>query len=73
VAINRTADYYSEVGSYRGTVKKYGMWIAVKDLNRIDKTGMQRWQGPPSKAISTAMKEQIPIRADLLLYKRKIK
>jgi hypothetical protein len=49
------------------------MWIAVKDLNRIDKTGMQRWQGPPSKAISTAMKEQIPIRADLLLYKRKIK
>lgn len=73
MSTNRTAEYYSEVGSYSGVIKKYGTWLAVTDLNRIDKTGMQRWQGPPSKAISKAMKEQIPIRADLLLYKRKIK
>lgn len=67
---NKTADYFSWVGSYNGAVKIKGKWIAVKDLNRIDKSDWQRWQGPPSKEIVVALKEK-PIKADELFPKRK--
>lgn len=62
---NELSNYYSEVGSYGGAIKFKGRWTAVKDLNRIDKQKMYRWQGPPSKAIVNAMKDK-PIRADVL-------
>ncbi len=63
---NKLSNYYSEVGSFRGAIKIKGRWESVKDLNRIDKNKMYRWQGPPSKAISNAMNLP-PIRADVLL------
>lgn len=63
---NRLSNYYSEVGSFRGAIKIGNKWIAAKDLNRIDKSKMCRWQGPPSAALSRAM-EKLPIRAEQLL------
>jgi len=63
---NILSNYYSEVGSFRGAIKISGKWQPTKDLNRIDKSKMYRWQGPPSKAISEAMK-LMPISADKLL------
>ena len=64
--MNKKANYYSPVGSYDGVVKWQGSWIRVSGLNRINKNGWTRWQGPPSKAICKAMRYQYSIRVDLL-------
>ena len=40
--------YFTEVGSYRGCVKIMNRWMAVKNLDYIDKTGWERHQGPPT-------------------------
>ena len=45
---NRRAIYYTPPGSYNGLVKINGNWRKVNGLNRIDKDGWTRWQGPPS-------------------------
>ena len=63
---NQLSNYYSEVGSYGGAIKIKGKWRAAKDLNRINKSKMYRWQGPPSLAIINAMKER-PLSANILL------
>lgn len=58
--------YYSRIGSFDGAVKIGGRWIRAIELNRIDKTGWKRWQGPPSPALARAMREQPPIQAAAL-------
>ncbi len=63
---NKLSNYYSEVGSHRGAIKIGNKWIAAKDLNRIDKRKMYRWQGSQSAALSKAMKK-LPVSADKLL------
>jgi len=63
---NILSNYYMEIGSYRGVIKVRNEWQPAKDLNRIDKSLMYRWQGPPCKAISEAMRLK-PISADKLL------
>jgi hypothetical protein len=70
---NRKAKYYTAPGSYNGAIKCRGMWLRFEELNRIDKTGWQRWQGPPSKAITNILKNGINFRADVVFSKRKIK
>ena len=52
---NRTANYYKEIGGYRGAIKRGGRWMGVHDTRRISKVGIIRWQGPPSIAIQKAM------------------
>jgi len=63
---NILSNYYLEIGSRRGAIKIKNKWLSAKDINRIDKSKMCRWQGPPSKAISETMKLK-PISADVLL------
>jgi hypothetical protein len=55
-------EFHSEIGSWRGAIKKGGRWISVKDLNRVQKTGWVRYQGPPSPALEKAM-NQPPVDA----------
>ena len=55
--------YYSYVGSYDGAVKLAGGWVRVVELNRIDKTGWTRWNGPPSAAIVKATRTQPAMQA----------
>lgn len=55
---NRQANYYAPYGSYDGTIKIQGQWIRATGLNRINKTGWIRWQGPPSETIILALKNQ---------------
>lgn len=63
---NKLSNYYLQIGSYQGAIKINGKWCAAKDLNRIDKSKMYRWQGHPSLAIVNAMKEK-PLSANILL------
>jgi len=69
---NKISNYYTPPGSYDGAVKVKNKWIRVRELNRIDKTGWQRWMGPPSSAIEKCMKETKSIRADQRFPKRAI-
>ncbi len=57
--------YFSEVGSYRGCVLMRGRWVSVKDLNKINKRGWKRHQGPATNAMQSAMLHQ-PLRAEQL-------
>lgn len=63
---NKKADYYSEVGSYRGAIKHLDQWISVNQLNLINKNRLVRWQGPPNQSIINAMKQK-PLHADEFL------
>jgi len=58
---NAKARYFSLIGSYEGVIKvRVGLnqrWVHVTDMNRIDKTGWVRWQGPASKRISEVLRE----------------
>jgi len=54
---NRTAKYFSYVGSYDGFVKLIKNWVPVRELNRIDKSDWQRWSGPPSTAMKNSHKK----------------
>ncbi len=48
--------YYTAPGSYDGLIKFKGKWIRVTELNRINKTGWTRWQGPPNQSMQKALK-----------------
>ncbi len=48
--------YFSLVGSYSGGVLIGRRWVRVKDLNRIDKAGWERHQGPLTPAMSRCLK-----------------
>ncbi len=61
--MNRRANYYTPYGSYDGCVKIGGRWLRTSELNKIDKTGWVRWQGPPSPAMVKALREQPPVPA----------
>lgn len=68
--------YFVYIGSFDGAVKIKGRWVRAIELNRIDKTGWTRWQGPPSPAITRATKTQPPTPAwelfpDLRIAERK--
>lgn len=47
--------YFSLVGSYEGGVLYHGKWIRVQDLNKIDKRGWERHQGPLTAAQAKAL------------------
>lgn len=55
---NEQAIYYTPPGSYDGLVKIQGRWRRVNELNRIDKTGWVRWQGPPTRAMLKALRSE---------------
>ena len=55
--MNKNADYYSEVGSYRGLIKMGDKWFSVIHLNYIDKSRLTRWQGPPTSNMINALKQ----------------
>lgn len=55
--------YFTFVGSYDGAVKIRGHWVRVVELNRINKTGWSRHQGPISPAMARAVREQPPTKA----------
>jgi hypothetical protein len=60
--MNKDANYYSTVGGYRGAyrAKAGGQWIGVQMWNRrpdLLPRPLRRWQGPPSAAITEAMKK----------------
>ena len=59
----RSFDYYSSVGSYDGAIKIGRKWVRAVELNRIDKTGWNRRQGPMNAAIAKAIKSQPPMQA----------
>jgi hypothetical protein len=61
-----TVKYYSFVGSYDGAVKIKRRWTRVVELNRIDKTGWDRVQGPCPEAVAHAVKTQPPQKATVL-------
>lgn len=61
--MNRDANYYHVIGLDDGLVKLGGRWLRVTGLNRIDKTGWVRWQGPPTRAMEKALREQPPVPA----------
>ena len=69
---NRKAQYYSMVGSNDGLIMNPTECMRVKDLNRIYKHDWIRWQGPPSKAMSKALKNAIIFPAAQLYPDRKI-
>jgi len=48
-------------------------WVRANNLHRIDKTGMIRWQGVPSEALSRALTEQDPTEAEELIPGRRLK
>jgi len=58
--------YYTPPGSYDGLIKVGGVWQRVKGLNRIDKDGWKRWQGPPTLAMERALKSKVMWSADAL-------
>ena len=58
-------EYFSMVGSYRGGIKLHGRWVSVCELNRIDKTGWKRHQGPLTAAQQRALRQK-PIRAEVI-------
>lgn len=57
---NSNANYYGVVGGYAGAFKDaYGNWIGVREFNRhleLKPKPLVRWQGPPNKAITHALK-----------------
>lgn len=55
--------YFTFVGSCDGAIKIGRRWVRAVELNRIDKTGWKRWQGPASPAIAKAIKSQPPTQA----------
>jgi len=57
--------YFSLVGSYFGGIKIKGHWVRVHDLNRIDKIGWDRHQGPLTPAMAASLKQQ-STRADVM-------
>ena len=63
--------YFTFVGSYDGAIKIKGRWVRASQLNRIDKTGWDRWQGPPSPAIIKAIEAGPPAPAHELFPKLK--
>jgi len=48
--------YFTYAGSYFGAVKVHGRWLRIKHLNRIDKTGWDRHQGPPNGSMMIALR-----------------
>lgn len=64
--MNKKANYFSFVGSYHGAVKIKSKWIKAMNLNYINKSNWIRWQGPPSKAIQTALNKK-----NIINYKQK--
>lgn len=70
---NRQAKYYSMIGSHEGAIKIGRAWIHVTDLNRIDKSGWIRWQGPPSEALTKAMREKSITAVEVIQLEENIK
>jgi hypothetical protein len=48
-------------------------WVRAKNLHRIDKKGMIRWQGVPSEALDRALNEPVSVEAADLIPGRRIK
>ena len=63
---NKNAKYYQNIGDHRGALKIKNKWIGVINLNRINKSNLIRWQGPPSIAIEKSMKEKLLNAEELL-------
>lgn len=60
---NRQAKYYTPPGSYDGLIKIKRQWVRAKELNRIDKTGWVRWQGPPSDRMRKVLQGSVVLGA----------
>jgi len=70
---NVNAKYYTPPGSYDGLVRLFSGWARVTELNRIDKTGWIRWQGPPSEAMRQALRMDRFMRAPERFPERLVK
>lgn len=69
--MNRKAKYYTPPGSYDGCVRIKTQWYRVTALNRIDKTGWVRWQGPPSRKMDEALKCCMAFESTVLFPERR--
>ena len=49
--------YFSLTGSYEGGIKLNGRWTRAQNLNKIDKTGWERHQGPLTPAMAACLRE----------------
>ena len=65
---NSKSKYFSFVGSYEGLIKTCCGWTAVKELNRINKDGWIRWQGPMSNSMSKAWNQRSSLIPAVELY-----
>lgn len=70
---NRKARYFTYVGSHDGAIRMGQHWVRAKSLNRIDKSGMIRWQGVPSEALDRALNDPVVVEAVALIPGRRIK